>query len=331
VNTQLTARPTEQVVAAIQALDLDPIKFKLMDLEEGQGWSREYVDQMAIEYKRFLTLSVKYPEETIAPSKDVDKFWHGHILDTMKYAEDCQNVFGYFLHHFPYFGMRGEEDAANLAEAGNTTNRLYEKEFGEGVSRRAAYCSVAKPAYCSVAVTAEKAAYCSVAKPAYCSVAVTAEKAAYCSVAKPAYCSVAVTAEKAAYCSVAKPAYCSVAVTAEKAAYCSVAKPAYCSVAVTAEKAAYCSVAKPAYCSVAVAAEKAAYCSVAKPAYCSVAVAAEKAAYCSVAIEKSAYCSVAVTGKKAAYCSVAANDGGARGVQRDKLNTSLRPTLALAA
>ena len=42
MNTQLTARPTEQVVAAIQALDLDPIKFKLMDHEEGQGWSREY-------------------------------------------------------------------------------------------------------------------------------------------------------------------------------------------------------------------------------------------------------------------------------------------------
>src|SRR5260221_346226 len=264
-----------------------------MDPEEGQGWSREYVDQMAIEYKRFLTLSVKYPEETIAPSKDVDKFWHGHILDTMKYAEDCQIVSGYFLHHSPYFGMRGEEDAATLAEAGNTTNRLYEKEFGEGVPRRAAYCSVAKPAYCSVAVTAEKAAYCSVAKPAYCSVAVTSKKAAYCSVA------------------IAKPAYCSVAVTAEKAAYCSVAKPAYCSVAVTGKKAAYCSVA------------------IAKPAYCSVAVTAEKAAYCSVA--KPAYCSVAVTGKKAAYCSVAANDESARGGQKDKLNTSLRPRLALAA
>ena len=250
MQAQSTGNPVEQTVAAIQALDLDPIKFKLMDPEEGQGWSREYVDQMAIEYKRFLTLSVKYPEETIAPSKDVDKFWHGHILDTMKYAEDCQNVFGYFLHHFPYFGMRGEEDAENLAEAGKTTNRLYEKEFGEGVPRRAAYCSVAKPAYCSVAVTGEKAAYCSVARPAYCSVAVTAEKAAYCSVAKPAYCSVAVTGKKAAYCS--------------------------------------------------------------------------------VAIAKSAYCSVAA-GKKAAYCSVAANDESARGGQKDKLNTSLRPRLALAA
>src|SRR5882672_4693501 len=253
VNTQITARPREQVIAAIQALDLDPIKFKLMDPEEGQGWSREYVDQMAIEYKRFLTLSVKYPDETIAPSKDVDKFWHGHILDTMKYAEDCQNVFGYFLHHFPYFGMRGEEDAANLAEAGNTTNRLYEKEFGEAVQTQAGYCAVAKPA-------ASDAAYCAVAR-----------KAAYCAVSKPAYCAVA---KKAAYCAVAKPA-------ASDAAYCAVAK-----------KAAYCAVSKPAYCAVA---KKAAYCAVAKTA-------ANDAAYCAVS-----------------------------NVSRDKLNTSLRPRLALAA
>src|SRR6266568_1607528 len=191
VNTQLTARPREQVIAAIQALDLDPIKFKLMDPEEGQGWSREYVEQMAIEYKRFLTLSVKYPEETIAPSKDVDKFWHGHILDTMKYAEDCENVFGYFVHHFPYFGMRGEEDAANLAEAGKATNRLYEKEFGETLPSHASMCSVA--------VTKNDVAMCSVAKPAMCSVAVTKDSAAMCSVAiqsKPAMCSVAVRKDK---------------------------------------------------------------------------------------------------------------------------------------
>ena len=279
MQVQSTGKPVEQIVAAIQALDLDPIKVKLMDPEEGQGWSRDYLDQMEIEYKRFLTLSVKYPEETISTSKDVDKFWHGHILDTLKYAEDCQNVFGYFLHHFPYFGMRGEEDAANLAEAGRTMNRLYEKEFGEAVPGRAAYCSVAiaNSAYCSVAATGEKAAYCSVA------------------IAKSAYCSVAATGEKAAYCSVA------------------IAKPAYCSVAATGEQAAYCSVA------------------IAKPAYCSVAATGEQAAYCSVAIAKPAYCSVAATGEQAAYCSIAANDEGVRGGQKDKLNTSLRPRLALAA
>src|SRR5258708_13957675 len=178
MQMQSEGKPVEQIVAAIQALDLEPIKFKLMDTEEGQGWPREYVEQMAIAYKRFLTLSVKYPEETIAPSKDVDKFWHGHILDTMKYAEDCQNVFGYFLHHFPYFGMRGEEDAANLAEAGRTTKRLYEKEFGETIPSRASMCSVA--------VTKDDVAMCSVAirsKPAMCSVAVTKADVALCSFA----------------------------------------------------------------------------------------------------------------------------------------------------
>ena len=208
MNAQLTARPTEQVIAAIQALDLDPIKLKLMDTEEGQGWSREYVNQMAIEYKRFLTLSVKYPEETIAPSKDVDKFWHGHILDTMKYAEDCQNVFGYFLHHFPYFGMRGEQDAANLAQAGRTTKRLYEKEFGEAASSRTTMCGVAvtdRPAMCGVAVTRDAAAMCGVAvtnRPAMCGVAVANDAAAMCGVAV-SMCGVAVTKDTAAMCGAA--------------------------------------------------------------------------------------------------------------------------------
>src|ERR1700687_4559819 len=129
MNVQSKSKPVEQVVAAIEALDLEPIKFKLMDPEEGQGWSKEYVERMAIAYKRFLTLLVTHPETTVAPSKDIDKFWHGHILDTMKYAEDCEQVFGYFLHHFPYFGMRGVEDAVQQAQADKDMPRTK----GEGV------------------------------------------------------------------------------------------------------------------------------------------------------------------------------------------------------
>src|SRR5438445_10428075 len=105
MKTKLTTRPVEQVIAAIEALDLDPIKLKLMDSEEGQGWSREYADRMELAYKRLLTLLATHPEETLAPGKDVDKFWHRHILNTLKYAEDCHNVFGRFLHRFRYFDM----------------------------------------------------------------------------------------------------------------------------------------------------------------------------------------------------------------------------------
>jgi len=148
------SKPVEEVVAAIEALDLDPIKCKLMDPEEGQDWTRQQVDRLEVDYRRFLTLVVRYPETAIAPSKDVDKFWHGHILDTVKYAEDCTRVFGYFLHHFPYFGMRGQEDAAALAEAGRQTARLYEKEFGAAKAQGVVMCSVAIPAMCSAAIPA---------------------------------------------------------------------------------------------------------------------------------------------------------------------------------
>ncbi|MCX7069356.1 MAG: hypothetical protein NTW85_16940 [Methylococcales bacterium] len=53
------------------------------------------------------------------------------ILDTQKYQEDCELLFGYFLHHFPYFGMRGKEDEENLKMAWTETRQLYKTRFGE--------------------------------------------------------------------------------------------------------------------------------------------------------------------------------------------------------
>ncbi len=127
-------KSVEEMQAGIDALNLDAIKIKLLDPREGKGWSREYADQMEVAYKRFLLLSVKYPDMPTIPTSDVDAFWHYHILDTMKYADDCQNAFGFFLHHFPYLGMRGEEDAQNLQDASILTHDLYLKEFGEPMS-----------------------------------------------------------------------------------------------------------------------------------------------------------------------------------------------------
>jgi hypothetical protein len=177
-------RSTQQAVEAIHALDLGPIKFKLMDRDEGQGWTRPFVERMELEYKRFLTLMAKYPHEPLVPGKEVDRFWHAHILDTQKYVEDCERVFGHYLHHFPYFGMRGADDAAALAAAGERTRELYAAEFAVAAGEAAS-------AFCSVA--AQEAAFCSVAaqKAAFCSVAL--QEAAFCSVAvrEPAFCSVA--------------------------------------------------------------------------------------------------------------------------------------------
>ena len=38
-------RTTEQMIEAVRELDLEPIKFKLMDAAEGEGWTREFVER----------------------------------------------------------------------------------------------------------------------------------------------------------------------------------------------------------------------------------------------------------------------------------------------
>lgn len=133
----------------IEALDLSMIKRKLQDPEEGMGWTAEACDEVEVEYKRYLALKRTYPDREIVPNQPVDKFWHYHILDTLKYAEDCQAIFGYFLHHFPYFGMNGPEDEQALIDAFDDTTALYEAAFGELYATGSARCRTAcKPVKC---------------------------------------------------------------------------------------------------------------------------------------------------------------------------------------
>lgn len=236
MNNNSQTKTPEQMVEAIFALNLDPIKMKLMDEKEGHGWTSAQADRHELEYKRYLALLAKFPDEVIAPNVNVDKFWHGHILDTMKYAQDCENVFGYFLHHYPYFGLRGEQDAANLAEAAVRMRRLYEQEFGNTAStastaQSASYCC--KAAEPVVTQAGEEAAYC-------CKAADSAAGSGETLSAATSYCckaSEAVTArpqEDAAYCCKAAVSYCckaseNVAAQAEdETAYCCKSAVSYC-------------------------------------------------------------------------------------------------------
>jgi hypothetical protein len=126
-----------QDLHAIAVLDLEPIKVKLMHEESGEGWTLERANAVEFEYRRFLILMKKFPDEQTAPLVDVDTFWHYHILDTMKYAADCEAVFGHFLHHFPYIGLRGEDDEAAHVRVGMRMKELYEDTFGEAYVRAA--------------------------------------------------------------------------------------------------------------------------------------------------------------------------------------------------
>jgi hypothetical protein len=112
-------------------LDLSNVKMKLSDSDEGPSYDAGRLAVMEQEYRRFLALHLAYPGMDVVPCKIVDEIWHQHILDTAAYRNDCDAIFGFFLDHFPYFGMRGEEDAAALNDAYAETIQRYREAFGE--------------------------------------------------------------------------------------------------------------------------------------------------------------------------------------------------------
>lgn len=123
---------------AIADLDLDQIKFKLMHATAGEGWSEAKAEAIDIEYRRFLYLHLRYPDDQHSPSEDVDMFWHYHILDTKKYAADCDTAFGYFLHHYPYLGLLDSSNAEAAERAAALTRQHYESTFGQSPVHSAA-------------------------------------------------------------------------------------------------------------------------------------------------------------------------------------------------
>ena len=62
------------------------------------------IDAAIEEYKRFLILKIENPDVRMSPTKPMDEVWHFHILDTKKYAADCDRMFGAFLNHTPGYG-----------------------------------------------------------------------------------------------------------------------------------------------------------------------------------------------------------------------------------
>jgi hypothetical protein len=116
------------VESGIASLDLEPIKFKLV---KEHGYAEKDVGILEKWYKRFLLLTFIHKERPIVVSEAIDAFWHQHILDTRKYAQDCETAFGDFLHHFPYFGLRGDDDQKALRSAYRATLDLMRDEFGE--------------------------------------------------------------------------------------------------------------------------------------------------------------------------------------------------------
>ena len=96
--------------------------------QQTNGWTDQEWENAKEEYLRFLQLVENNPQSSLAPSTKMDAVWHSHILNTKAYAQDCDSLFGRFLHHQPHL----EEGECETNSAAYTlTKRLYAAEFGQ--------------------------------------------------------------------------------------------------------------------------------------------------------------------------------------------------------
>ena len=84
----------------IDELDLEPIALKI---QRKLRWSDERMEQAVQGYRNYLFECGVGGDAKLLLTQDVDEIWHGHILDTQRYSQDCDNLFGYFLHHVPSY------------------------------------------------------------------------------------------------------------------------------------------------------------------------------------------------------------------------------------
>jgi hypothetical protein len=92
-----------------------------------EPWTIADATRCANAYKNFLFLQKKYFSEFLTPSKEIDEFWHNHILHTKNYFQDCQAIFGHYLHHEP---AAEEDDENKFINGFIKTKQLYLEEFG---------------------------------------------------------------------------------------------------------------------------------------------------------------------------------------------------------
>lgn len=129
----------------VASLDFSMLRRKL---GEEKGWSPEYQNEVEDLYRRFLALNMVYRDQKICPTGPIDEFWHAHILDTHAYERDCQELFGEYLHHFPYFGMRGPADRADLEASFEQSRTLFIRHFGIDICGGEAQARACSPQRC---------------------------------------------------------------------------------------------------------------------------------------------------------------------------------------
>jgi hypothetical protein len=108
--------------------DLIEASFRSDDFPK--DWTLEQRTKSYERYLKWLGLKLKNPSVRLAPTRDIDLFWHLHMLAPVAYHRDCMRSFGRLLDHDGGFG-KGPGELPELQAAFERTAFLWEREYQE--------------------------------------------------------------------------------------------------------------------------------------------------------------------------------------------------------
>jgi hypothetical protein len=119
MQTKQTPAPVLDLILMqkIKEIDLSNVFARLVKKEMPEKDVVKAID----DYRKFLYIVIMY-EGKHRPTAMVDMVWHDHILHTLQYMRDCEQIAGRYIHHFPDPVAYGDCDACS-----GTTN-CQEKE-----------------------------------------------------------------------------------------------------------------------------------------------------------------------------------------------------------
>ena len=126
---EFTCTPSlEEAKAYIYTIDFSMIIDTMISV---QGWKRKHAEKVCVLYRNYLYLCKKYGDMCkLPPSKEIDEFFHNHILDTLKYRNDCLAIWGHYHDHYPYFGRDEYSTPDDLIKAFSKLQILHRDEHG---------------------------------------------------------------------------------------------------------------------------------------------------------------------------------------------------------
>ncbi|KAK42782.1 hypothetical protein BG58_38035 [Caballeronia jiangsuensis] len=122
----------EEAMSLTEAWNFDLAIQKIIETKV-ETWTSVRAHKAVQNYKRYMAVTKALGGTQLVPNGDIDEIWHMHILDTRAYMRDSEQLFGKYLHHYPYFGMLGEENERQWREVQGESEKLWQRLFGEAL------------------------------------------------------------------------------------------------------------------------------------------------------------------------------------------------------